>query len=268
MTSPAGRWKRLLAEPVVHFFALGVLLFVAHRVFVGAPRTVVVTAGVKRDLTRQFQDTKGRAPTAEELAAEVMKWKTDEALFREALRDHLDRDDPGIRTILVDKMRMRAAFEVPKREPTAAELDAWLAAHGSAYKVPPRYDFEFIEFPRSEPRAETQREAFDRAIAQGKNPADLGRPVIGGNLSAEDLKARVDPALAERILGLAPPAWQRVETSKSLFLARVKSVDSGAPTREKLGEQLVGDWKRATQKEAVERILQPRIDRYRFEEQP
>jgi hypothetical protein len=46
----------------------------------------------------------------------------------------------------------------------------------------------------------------------------------------------------------------------------VKSVDAGAPTREKLGGQLVADWKRATQQEAVDRLLQPTIDRYHFEE--
>src|SRR3954462_1633659 len=133
MSSPPGGWRRwagrLLAEPVLHFFVLGVLLFAAHRVFVGAPRTVVVTPGVKAELSRRFQDANGGAPTGAELAADVHKWQIDEALYREALRDHLDRDDPGIRAILADKMRMRAAFELPKREPTAAELDAWLAAH-------------------------------------------------------------------------------------------------------------------------------------------
>ena len=53
------------------------------------------------------------------------------------------------------------------------------------------------------------------------------------------------------------------------MLARVKSVDGGVPTREKLGARLVADWKRATEQEAVDRILQRTIDRYRyhFEEQ-
>ena len=134
MSSPGGGpiagWKRrLLTEPAVHFFALGALLFLAHRLFVGTPRTVVVTPGVKADLSRRYQDANGRPPSDAELAAEVQKWKIDEALFREAVRERLDRDDPGIRAILADKMRMRAAFELPKREPTDAELDAWLAAH-------------------------------------------------------------------------------------------------------------------------------------------
>src|SRR3982751_3163058 len=126
---PIAGWKRrLLTEPAVHFFALGALLFLAHRLFVGAPRTVVVTPGVRAELSRRFQDANGRAPSGDELAAEVHKWEIDEALFREAWRDHLERDDPGIRAILVDKMRMRAALQVPKREPTEAGLAAWLSA--------------------------------------------------------------------------------------------------------------------------------------------
>jgi len=165
-------------------------------------------------------------------------------------------------------MRMRAAFELPRREPTDAELDAWLAAHRAAYQTPPRYDFEFVAVPRSEARAAAALDDFERAVKDGKNPASLGRPVIGGNLTADELKARVEPELAARIPQLAPGAWQRIETPKSLVLARVRTVDSGLPTREKLGAQLVADWKRATQDEAVDRILQRTIDRYRVEEAP
>jgi hypothetical protein len=272
MNSPPGAWKRragrLVAEPAVHFLAVGMLLFLAHRVFVGAPRTVVVTRGLKAELSRRFQDTNGRAASPTELAAEVHKWEMEEALSREALRDHLDRDDPGIRSILVDKMRMRAAFELPKREPTDAELDAWLAAHRSVYQTPSRYDFEFVAFPKTELRAQAARDDFERALAEGKSPASLGRPVIGGNLTAEDLKTRVELALAERIPRLPPGGWQHIETPKSFVLARVKGVDGGMPTREKLGAQLVADWKRGTQQEAVDRVLAPTIGRYRFEEEP
>ena len=273
MSSPrgpiAGWGRRLLTEPALHFFALGALLFLAHRLFVGAPRTVVVTAGVKADLSRRYQDANGRPPSGAELAAEVQKWKVDEALSREALRERLDRDDPGIRAILADKMRMRAAFELPKREPTDAELDAWLAAHRSLYATPARYDFEFVTFPRTDPHARAAIDDFDRAIQQGKVPASLGRPVIGGNLTADELKARVEPELAERIPNLAPSAWQHIETRKSFVLARMKRVDTGAPTRAQLGAQLIADWKRETEKEAVDRLLQRTVlDKYRFEEHP
>jgi hypothetical protein len=252
---------------VVRFFIAGALIFVAHRLFAGAPRTVVVTRAVKAELARRFQDANGREPSAAELAADVAKWEKDEALFREALRERLDRDEPAIRATLVDKMRMRAAFEIPKREPTDAELDAWLAGHRGLYETPPRYDFEFVAFPKAEPRAREQLDELDRAVKDGRSAASLGKPIIGGNLIAQDLKARVDPELAERILQLAPGgAWQRIETRQSFVLARVKGVGGGVPTRQELGAQLVADWKRITLQEAIDRTLQRTIDRYRFEE--
>lgn len=260
---------KLLREPVLHFFAAGALLFLAHRLFAGAPRTVTVTQAVRGNLARQFQDVNGREPTSDELGAEVHKWQTDEALSREALREHLDRDDPGIRTILADKMRLRASFEVPKRAPTDAELDAWLAGHQDRYQMPARYDFEFVAFPRTAPRAEEERAVFERELQAGKPPASLGRPVIGGNLTVADLTDRVDPALAARIPQLpAGGAWQRVETAQALYLARLKALGGGVPTRQQLGERLVEDWKRDTERQAVDRLLQKTLSRYRFEVEP
>jgi hypothetical protein len=49
----------------------------------------------------------------------------------------------------------------------------------------------------------------------------------------------------------------------------VKGVGGGMPTRQQLGPRLIADWKRVTQQEAVDAILQRTVlDRYRFEEQP
>jgi hypothetical protein len=254
---------------VFHFFLAGAVLFLAHRLVVGAPRTVVVTRAVRADLSRRFQDVNGRQPTPDELAAELRKWETDEALSREALREHLDRDDPGIRTILADKMRLRASFEVPKRVPTDAELDAWLAKHGDRYDMPARYDFEFVAFPTTAPRARDDMQAFERELQAGKPPASLGRPVIGGNLTAAELKDRLDATLAARLVQLPPGGpWQRVETPQGFYLARLKAIGGGVPTRQQLGERLVEDWQRATQQEAIDRILQKTLERYRFEVEP
>jgi hypothetical protein len=263
------RLNKLLHEPVFHFFVAGAALFLCHRLIAGAPRTVTVTRAVRSNLARQFQDTYGRAPTAQELAADVHKWEIDEALSREALREHLDRDDPGIRTILADKMRLRASFEVPKREPTDPELDAWLAQHRDRYLTPLRYDFEFVAFPSTSARPHEDRDAFERELQRGRAPASLGRPVIGGTLTAPELRDRVDGALAARIPGLPPGgSWQRVDTPQALYLVRVKAVEGGVPTRQQLGERLVEDWKRATVQAETDRILQRTLDRYHFEVEP
>src|SRR4051812_42067591 len=121
----------LLREPLVHFFFIGALLFGAQHWLLGDSRAITVTPGLRAELRRRFQDLNGRTPNPAELAQSLAQWERDEALFREALREHLERDDPAVRSALIDKMHARAALEVPKREPTTAELDAWLAAHRS-----------------------------------------------------------------------------------------------------------------------------------------
>jgi len=261
--------NKLLREPVFHFFVAGAVLFLAHRLLMGEPRTVTVTGAVRADLARRFQDANGRQPTTDELAAEIRKWQTDEALSREALREHLDRDDPGIRTILADKMRLRASFEVPRRTPTDAELDDWLAKHRDRYLMPARYDFEFVAFPRSAPRAKEEMDAFERALQAGKPADTMGRPVIGGNLTAADLQARVDATLAARLLQMPPGGpWQRVETAQTFYLARLKAMGGGVPTRQQLGDRLVEDWQRDIQQQGTDRILQKTLRRYRFQVEP
>ena len=194
-----GRAARFFAEPIVHFFVLGALLFVAHRLVVGDPRVVVVTPGVRAEVARRFRDSHERPPSPSELEEALGAWKRDEALYREALRDRLDRNDATIRTVLADRVRARASIGAPPPEPTAAELDRWFATHRSLYETPRRYDYGTVAFPRAEKTAAAEREKYERALKGGADPRTLGRPIVGGDLTAEELGERVGPALAARI---------------------------------------------------------------------
>ncbi|HTV23498.1 MAG TPA: peptidylprolyl isomerase [Polyangiaceae bacterium] len=261
--------KRLRAEPLVHFFVLGALLFTLHRAVIGDPRTIVVTPGLKAELGRRFEDLRGRAPSAAELDAELRQWERDEAVFREALRQGLDRDEPAIRGALVAKMRAIAAAEASgatERAPTEDELQRWLASHRALYEMPARYDFEFVAFPRTTADAGAERERFERALHDGAAPATLGRPVLGGNMSLPDMQGRVAPELVERLPSFPLGEWQRVDAQHELLLARVKRLDGGLPSLDELRPRLVADWTQAAQQEAVERVLQRSVDRYHIEE--
>ena len=263
-----GLLLRLLGEPLLHFFFIGALLFVAQRWVVGDPRTITVTPGLRAELRRRFQDLNGRNPEPAEFAKALSQWQRDEALFREALREHLDRDDPSVRTALVDKMHGRAALEVTKREPTQAELDAWLAGHRSNYESPLRYDFELVTFPKSEAAPQAQLERFNTALEHGADARSLGRSVAGGNLTEADLKARLEPELAALIPTLPLGKWQRSETQKELLLVRVIHVEGGLPSEDVLRPQLIVDWTFDERQKAVERSLQRTVDRYRIEQRP
>jgi peptidyl-prolyl cis-trans isomerase C len=272
MNGTSSSWQRafvrLRAEPLAHFFLLGAVLFALQRGLVGDPRTIVVTPGLKAELSRRFEDLHGRAPTPPELDAELRQWERDEAAFREALRRGLDRDDPGVRNALVTKMHALAAAEVPERAPGEDELQRWLAAHRERYETPLRYDFEFFRFPRSDAGARAELERIERAIRDGVTASSLGRPLTGGNMTLADMKGRIAPELIELIPSLPVSQWQEVDTPQELLLARVKRVDGGLPGLDVLRPRLVADWTSATQQEAVDRILQNTLDRYRIEERP
>lgn len=263
-----GSFARLLREPVIHFLFIGALLFLAHRLIVGDPRVVVVSAGLKADVERRFRDETGRAPTEAELMAALDGWKRDEALYREALREGLDRQDATVRTVLADKLRARAVQQMTAREPTDAELDAWLASHRSQYETPLRYNFEVVAFPKSDPASEMQRSKVRLALADGADPRTLGRPIVGGNLTRDNLAAKFGPAVSESICSLPLATWRALETEDSLLLVRVNRIDGGLPSREALRPTLTADWVAARKGQAVDDFVESVLARYRFEEKP
>src|SRR6266571_8152197 len=83
---PRRWWPNWWREPLVHFVALGALLFgidhlVASRT--DDPRTIVVGADVDREATQLFKASRGREPDAEELSALRRVWLDNEVLYRE-----------------------------------------------------------------------------------------------------------------------------------------------------------------------------------------
>lgn len=260
------RIRQLTSDPTLRFFLIGALLFFAHRLLTGDPNVIRVTPGVKADLERRFRDHRGRAPTSDELAGALDGWKREEALYREALRDGLDRDDPTIRTVLADKLRARAALGVRNREPADAELARWLEREHARYEVPLRYDYEAVFFPKSEDGAEAKRAAYERALKDGKEPSQLDRPVRGGNLPLDVLKQRLGTRVAERVAALVPGRWERLEDAANLLLVRVKRVEGGLPSAAELRPRLVADLLAAERERVVERAVRDVVGRYRFEE--
>ncbi|WP_437587690.1 hypothetical protein [Sorangium sp. So ce1000] len=263
-----GSIARLLREPVVHFVFIGALLFLGHRLIVGDPREVVVSPGLKADLERRFRDNIGRAPTAAELTEAIDGWKRDEVLYREALREGLDRQDAAVRTVLADKLRARVAQQIVAREPTDAELDAWLASHRSQYETPLRYDFEVVTFPKSDPAAEEQRSTYRRALADGADPRTLGRPIVGGNLTRDRLAEKFGPAVSESICSSPLATWQALESEDGLLLVRVNQISGGVPSREALRPTLAVDWAVARKKQIIDDYVESVLVRYKFKENP
>jgi hypothetical protein len=265
-------WKRalvrLIAEPLVHFFTVGALLFFAQSIWVEDEQTIAVTPGLRADLARLFHDRMGREPLPAELQMELTTWKRDEALFREALRKGLDRDDAGVRSLLVAKMQSSAEFEIPEVQPTEQELKVWFDSHRERYETPHRYDFEWLSFPKAEPDVQEQLDRFKKAINDGAPPSGLGRPLLGAKLTLDQMKGRLAPELVASLPTQAVGQWQTIESSDALLLSQVKKVEGGLPSLEEVRSQLVYDWTTSIKKEALDQKLDVIVRRYHFESHP
>ncbi len=257
---------RLLRDPTIHFFILGALIFLVHRLVAGDSRTIVITPALRADLERRFQDQWGRSPSDAELNKDLQGWKCDEALYREALSQGLDREEPMVRTFLIDKLRDRAALQFPVPEPSEADLDQWLEQHRTLYEVPLVYEHEYVVFPKTGPGAEQQREKYERALKAGATPPSLGLRTVAANVRRERIEQDFGPEVARRICALPIGEWQPLENDKSLLLVRMIRIEGGMPSRDALRDRLVVDRRLALQQKAAERAAQSITARYRFEE--
>ncbi|MGD0617126.1 MAG: hypothetical protein ABSB67_05645 [Bryobacteraceae bacterium] len=97
-------------EPLVHFFILGALLFVAGRMLQKPARApartrIDVPAAEVRRMREVWTLQWHRPPQPAELQSLIDEYVREQVLFREALAMGLDRDDEIVRRRLVQKMQ-------------------------------------------------------------------------------------------------------------------------------------------------------------------
>jgi hypothetical protein len=232
----------------------------------GEPRTIVVTPGLKADLMRRFQDDNGRIPTTVEAEKALRDWKRGEALYREALREGLDRNDGPIRTILIDKVHARAIALAPKGQPTEAELAEWLSVHQSLYEKPRRYALEWVTVDPTQQSATGELAKLVGKLNAGADSRVIGRPIFGASLTAVEINERFGPSLAASVASLPTGLWQDASSAGALLVVRVNGAEGGLPPPDELRSRLLVDWTAAQQAQEASRAIDDLVAKYRFEE--
>jgi hypothetical protein len=126
--------------------------------------------------------------------------RSDGELFDEALRLGMHESDLVVRRRLAWKMRLVLAEPARAREPSEAELAAYLAAHGPRFTEPERLTLSQLYF-RDRSRAEA-------ALAASPERGDaLPLPRELPSLSEAELAARLGPAFAEAALRGPEGRW-------------------------------------------------------------
>ena len=142
--------KRVIREPLLHFLVLGIGIFVAYQWMrgegVSTKEQIVVTPGRIEAIATGFARTWQRPPSPEELDGLVRDYVREEVASREAIGMGLDRDDVVIRRRLRQKLEFIS--DAAQKEPTDAELQAYLDTHRGQFEREQQLSFEQIYFDR------------------------------------------------------------------------------------------------------------------------
>lgn len=270
--------RRLLREPLLHFFLLGALLFLVYGLRSdparsGAPDVIVVTRGRIENLAASFARSWQRPPSETELKGLVDEWVRDEMAAREAIALGLDQEDPVIRRRLRQKLEFVSADLALRSEPSDAELETYLQAHPEAFRLPPRLSFEQVFLDPQLRGEELPREAEQLLLRlnQGSgipDPTALGDPILlepGYHAIAADQLADLFGAeFAAALLELEPGAWRGpVVSSYGQHLVRLNArADARLPALDEAREAVRREWTNAQRQAGNESFYQELLGRY------
>jgi hypothetical protein len=240
--------KKFVREPLVHFLALGALLFLYFHYSGGgagpSTKRIVITTGQIEHLASGFAGTWQRPPTESELKGLVDEYVKEEIAIREAVSMGLDRDDTIIRRRLRQKFEFLAEDALSAVAPTEAELQAWMVQHPDTFKTDPKVAFRQVyvnpERHRGSARADAEK-ILSRLRAGGPNVAtdNVGDTTM---LPAEQRLASVfettrtfGEEFSQELLKLEPGQWTGpIESSFGLHLVFVR--EKVAPQQLRLAE--------------------------------
>jgi hypothetical protein len=253
--------RRLLREPLLHFFLLGAVLFGLYGWLHGglgkAPDEIVVSRGQLQTLHRQFQLTRQRAPTPQELRELVDSWVREEILYREGIAMGLDRDDSIVRRRVAQKLEFISQEATPAM-PTAQDLQAWLDAHPTNYLVEARYSLRQVYF---NPQRRGDRLQADAAAA--RRALQFGQPVNGDatmlpatlqDARAFEVTRTFGSEFAQALETLPVGSWQGpVRSAFGLHLVLLTAREPGRrATLDEMRAPLERDWLQARTQAAQE----------------
>jgi parvulin-like peptidyl-prolyl isomerase len=245
--------RRILHEPLVHFLAIGALMFavyalVSHRN--RDPGTIEVGQGQIDMMTAVFERTWQRVPTPDDVKALIDDYVRDEVFYREGVAMGLDREDPLIRRRMRQKVEFLAESMNGVPEASDAALQEYLDGHRERFTSPARVTFRQVYLGAAADADTTRLLARLNKLGDSDAAADIGRPTqldAGMNLApSTDIARSFGRQFAQTLVAIPPGAWRGpIASDYGLHLVRVSErVEARGPTLDEVREPVKRDWLR------------------------
>lgn len=274
---------RVVREPLFHFIAIGAAIFAMHAVVTrhrtDVPGEIVVTQGTIENLVTGFTRTWQRPPRTGELQGLVRDYIREEAAYREALAEGLDRDDMIVRRRLRQKLEFLADDLATRTEPTNGDLQRFLQDHRDLFQTEPLVSFRQVYFDRGRHGGNLDRDVR-RALDELRRSGDhAGQPEVGDPLLLGQTFANVPPAdvrntfgepFAAAIATVPVGSWQGpFQSGYGAHLVYVETrAESHLPRLADIRDQVRREYLDARRRQAEDRFYQALLSRYRVRIEP
>jgi hypothetical protein len=268
--------QKLLKEPLVHFLALGLVLFGIGilRGEGAGPDTnrIAITPGAIERLFEGFRLAWQRPPTESELRGLIEDYLKEEVLYREALEMGLDRDDQIIRRRMRQKLEFLTADLVESFEPTDEELRAHLDANAERYRKEATVSFIQVYIRQGQSPEADRARALSVLEKLRRDPnADPERmgdpfmyPVAHRDLREQELASVFGGEFAEQVVQLPVGEWSGPITSPfGLHVARLDALNPGRPSElEEVRDAVLRDLVAQRTREAEQQFFEGLLAQY------
>ena len=210
---------RLVREPLLHFLALGALIFAVNALLhpsqAGDPHRIAIGKADIERVRALYAQQWGAPPADADMPKLVENYLRSEILAREGASLGLMADDAVVRNRLVQKMEFLLQDISAIAQPSEAEMAAWLAAHADRYRVPERLVFRHIYFSPSlrGDRADGDARAMLASLTPAKTAPDpAGDPFMLAAdpepRSGADIARDFGADFAAALFALPAGSWQ------------------------------------------------------------
>ncbi|THK35322.1 peptidyl-prolyl cis-trans isomerase [Ensifer sp. MPMI2T] len=278
--SSGKRWRALLGEPLVHFFAAGAVVFGAYWFFDEEPEAatdgqqIEIGANDLRQMAVAWLAQGRPQLTRDQLRSLVDQKVAEEILFREGLALGLDRNDEIIKRRIVQKMDFLAADVAAIQDPDKVELVEWFSRNSERFALPPRASFRQLYFSPDKRGASARNDAVAALEALAGKPVDspevaaLADPFMlrtyYRDSTPDQLLKEFGPAFAAELFKLEPAGWRGpLQSGYGWHLVRIDAMDPGRiPAFEEVAAEVRSAWQDDRYREIKRAALDEMRSRY------
>jgi hypothetical protein len=271
--------RTFLREPLVHFLALGAIVFVLFHFNANRDTTldgqIVIRPGKLEQLMTGFSRTWHRSPSQQELDALIEDYIREEVLNREALAMGLDKDDTIVRRRMRQKLEFLTEDASIAARPTDQDLQRWLDDHPDNFRVDPAIALTQVYFNASR-RGDSAFVVASKTLARMNG---VGRNIAASGFGDTTMLPRELPLssigevarvfgddFAQRITQLAAGQWSGpVQSGYGWHLVYVSErVEGGSRPLADVRDEVQREWIEARHRGIVEATYGKLREKYRI----